>query len=127
MPKSIAIFIPLLFGVVLIVGWYFVVVFLGRAFGIHLPLQPIFKPERRKVFQRLTFSQFVFFFGVLYFAGAMFLFNIGWDYIDWKYLDGAYRLNGSRLLRNAVGYLVGGMIFGMLSWWKPKTADHETN
>ena len=110
--------ITILFVFPLFLLWIMIVSLILRPFGLPMPLSPFDYRERKSVLQSFTFSQYVAIYGVLYFGCGMVIMTTLSHYLDWKYFHGpSSRLTQGELLRNAFDWIVGGVIFGLLSFF----------
>jgi hypothetical protein len=97
--------------------WLTVVTLLVRPFGVRLPLAPHSFAKRKTALQALSFTECVIICGVLYFGCGMFIVTTLSRYIEWKYFHGSSdSLSTDSLLREIVTYLIGGLLFGLISW-----------
>jgi len=98
--------------------WMTLVSLLVRPFGVRLPLSPFSFAERKTAFRVLTFSEYLIIGGILYFGCGMFVVTTLSRYLEWKYFHGSIdSLTTGRLLRGFVSYpLIGGLLFGLISW-----------
>lgn len=93
----------------LLLLWYAVVALLLRAFGFRQPF--------RRMSQNLTFSQYMWLIGVVYWGGGMLIMTTLDDYLDWKYWNGSARnLSAGRLVFHAVLWPLAGLLFGWMTW-----------
>jgi hypothetical protein len=95
--------------------WFGVVTLLGRAFGVRLPFGSLREPNGTS--QSLTFSQHMWWMGVLGWGCGMWVVTTLGDYLDWKYWNGsAHNLSAGKLLFHAALWPLGGLLFGWMTW-----------
>jgi hypothetical protein len=98
--------------------WMTVVSLLVRPFGVRLPVSPFSFAERKTAFRVLTFSEYLIVGGILYFGCGMFILMTLSRYLEWKYFHGPsdyLTLHG--LFISLLSYpLIGGLLFGLISW-----------
>jgi hypothetical protein len=111
-----AFFISMLVAMPVFFLWLVVVALLVRPFGLQLP--PFGFGKRTRAVQALTFVQHVLVHGVLGFGCGMLIFRTVSDYVEWKYFHGSSAtLTTTGLLHALLAYpLVGGVLFGLISW-----------
>ena len=98
-----------------LVLWFAVVTLLGRAFGVGLPFRIL--RRRDGTSQSLTFSQHMWFTGVLGWGCGMLIVTTLGDYLDWKYWSGsAHDLSAGKLLFHAALWPLAGLMFGWMTW-----------
>jgi hypothetical protein len=108
-------FIQIALAVPALLLWFAVVTLLGRVFGVGLPFRIL--RQRNGTSQSLTFSQHMWFMGVLGWGCGMWLVTTLGDYLDWKYWSGsAHDLSAGRLLFHAVLWPLAGLLFGWMTW-----------
>jgi len=98
--------------------WLAVVSVMVRPFGVWLPLGPLSFAKRKIAFQALTFTQHLIIRGVLLWGCGVFIVIMFSHYLEWKYFHGSSdSLTAGNLLWRFVTYpLVGGVLFGLISW-----------
>jgi hypothetical protein len=98
-----------------LVLWLAAVTLLGRAFGVGLPFRIL--GRRNGTSQGRTFSQHMWFTGVLGWGCGMWIVTTLGDYLDWKYWSGsAHDLSAGKLLFHAVLWPLAGLLFGWMTW-----------
>jgi len=117
-------FIEIIVAVPVLVLWFGVVMLLGRAFGVQLPFRSLRK--RNGVALSLTFAQHMWLIGVLGWGCGVWIATTFDDYLEWKYWGGsAHDLSAGRLFFRAVLWLLGGVLFGWMTW-NAKTGTAES-
>lgn len=95
--------------------WFAIVTFLGRVFRVRLRFRSLRKRDGTS--QSLTFSQHMWFIGVLGWGCGMWIVTTLDDYLGWKYWSGsAHDLSAGKLLFHAVLWPLAGLFFGWMTW-----------
>ena len=110
--------ITILVALPLFLLWIVLVSLILRQFGLRMPFSPFDYRERKSVLQSLTFSKYLAIYGVLYFGCGMVIMTTLSHYLDWKYFHGSSSsLTEGELLRNGFEWILGGVLFGLLSFF----------
>src|SRR6266404_9544113 len=106
----------------LLLVWFVVVTVIVRPFGIRMPLRLSDFRQRTSWLQLLTFPQYVAVYGVLCFGCGMFILTTLSHYLEWRYFYGSSSsLSESELLANGLQWLLGGVAFGLGSFFSRGT------
>jgi hypothetical protein len=110
MRHSLAFLIPLAVGLL----WVVALNFLGKRFGIPAPSK---FQQREGMFRRLSFTQYVCFYGALGWGIAMFVANFADDYLQSKLLGNvAHHASSAWAAFSLIWWLVSGCLSGWMLW-----------
>ncbi len=99
--------------------WFVVVAVIVRPFGVQMPLRLSDFRQRTSWLQLLTFPQYLGIYGVLCFGCGMFILTTLSHYLEWRYFNGSSgSLSESELLANGLQWLLGGVAFGLGSFFR---------
>jgi hypothetical protein len=110
MHHSLAFLIPLAVGLL----WVVALRFLGKRFGIPAPTK---FQQREGMLRRLSFTQYVCFYGALGWGIAMFVANFADDYLQSKLLGNvAHHASPAWAAFSLIWWLGSGCLFGWMVW-----------
>ncbi len=117
-----AFFIEMLLVIPVTLVWFVVVAVIVHPFGVQMPLRLSDFRQRTSWLQLLTFPQYLGIYGVLCFGCGMFILTTLSHYLEWRYFNGSSgSLSESELLANGLQWLLGGVAFGLGSFFSRGT------
>lgn len=110
--------IEMVAALLLFLMWTVVVALLVRPFGVRLPEWPFSYAKRRYALQSLSFSQYIFIYGVLYFGCGMLIATTSFRYLEWKYWHSRpnFFTAGEFFVNALIWVILAGVMFGLMSW-----------
>ena len=107
----------MLVGIAVLLLWSVVVRLLVRPFGVRLPLGLVRLVRSNGTSPALTLPHYIWLVGVLFWGCGMFIVTTLGEYVDWGYWNGSsHKLSAGILLFRALAYLIGGLVFGWMTW-----------
>lgn len=110
--------IEMVAALLLFLMWLVLVAVIVRPFGVRLPVWPLSYAKRRSALHSLSFSQYIFVYGVLYFGCGMLIATTLFRYLEWKYWHSRPTFfTAGEFVGNALTWtILAGVLFGLISW-----------